>query len=483
MNPPLDRTPHGSTRAAARRRSGDGRAAVQPDPRRSTERPRITPDPRVSRASAGGDPLLADPGVRRADPRRTGDPRATGEPRRTVRIDGRIDRPTDPRPRGTNDDRSRNDRSRNDRHDDRHDDRYREVPLRDVPAYRAAVGRDEHRSDRRPLFAAAAAATLLCAVIAFRGGDDADELVTPAVAAAEDTADAAAPADAASPAVAAGPAVATPASDPAALVAADPTAAGEVQDLDGDALTRADTCLMDELSVRLGDSGQSVTCLQQALTEQGFYTGPVSGQFDQATFVAVEAMQTDRELYVDGIVGRESAISLGIWPDEESFVTRTPPPPPGAVDLLGYPLSSVASAGADAPPLPENSGTGRRIVYDRAGQRVWAVGSEGEIIRSWLVSGSKYSNELPGTHEVYSKSEVSTAWNGKAYLPKMVRWLKTQKGAIGFHSIPLHVEDRSPYQTEAELGQRLSGGCQRQAVADADFLWEWADIGTKVVVI
>jgi lipoprotein-anchoring transpeptidase ErfK/SrfK len=133
--------------------------------------------------------------------------------------------------------------------------------------------------------------------------------------------------------------------------------------------------------------------------------------------------------------------------------------------------------------LPENSGSGRRLVYDRAGQRVWAVGSEGEIIRSWLVSGSKYSNELPGTHEVYSKSEMSTAWNGKAYLPKMVRWLKTQKGAIGFHSIPLHVEDESPYQTEAELGQRLSGGCQRQAVADANFVWEWADIGTKVVVI
>jgi lipoprotein-anchoring transpeptidase ErfK/SrfK len=194
-------------------------------------------------------------------------------------------------------------------------------------------------------------------------------------------------------------------------------------------------------------------------------------------------MQLDRDLYVDGIVGRESALSLGIWPDEESFVTRTPKPSPGAVDLLGYPLSSVASAGTNAPPLPENSGSGRRLVYDRAGQRVWAVGSDGSIIRSWLVSGSKYSNELPGTHEVYSRSEMSTAWNGKAWLPKMVRWLKTERGAIGFHSIPLHVADDSPYQTDAELGTRLSGGCQRQAVLDADFVWEWADIGTKVVVV
>lgn len=342
-----------------------------------------------------------------------------------------------------------------------------------------------HKVDRRPLLVAGVAATLVCAFFATRG-DDSGDIVTPAAAAAavEAPADTNLPAfsQAAAPVVApTDPAAVDPAAvDPAAAAVA--TADGE-QGADGEDLTNVDTCLMDELSVRIGETGQSVTCLQQALAAQGYYTGAVTGSFDQATFDAVEAMQADRDLYVDGIVGRESALSLGIWPDEESFVTRTPPPAPGAVDLLGYPLSSVASAGSDAPPLPENSGEGRRLVYDRAGQRVWAVGSEGEIIRSWLVSGSKYSNELPGTHEVYSKSEVSTAWNGKAWLPKMVRWLKTERGAIGFHSIPLHVEDDSPYQTDAELGTRLSGGCQRQAVLDADFVWDWADIGTKVVVV
>jgi lipoprotein-anchoring transpeptidase ErfK/SrfK len=78
---------------------------------------------------------------------------------------------------------------------------------------------------------------------------------------------------------------------------------------------------------------------------------------------------------------------------------------------------------------------------------------------------------------------VSTAWNGKAKLPLMVRYLKTDIGNIGFHGIPVHVSDGSPYQTEAELGQRLSGGCQRQANPDARFLWDFADIGTTVVVI
>jgi hypothetical protein len=99
------------------------------------------------------------------------------------------------------------------------------------------------------------------------------------------------------------------------------------------------------------------------------------------------------------------------------------------------------------------------------------------------VSGSQYNNELAGTHKVYSKSEVTTAWNGKAFLPLMVRWLKTQIGAIGFHQIPVKRSDGSVYQTEEELGTRLSGGCQRQAKEDAEFLWKFATIGTPVVVI
>ena len=162
---------------------------------------------------------------------------------------------------------------------------------------------------------------------------------------------------------------------------------------------------------------------------------------------------------------------------------RTPPPTPGAVDLLGYELSSVATSGPDTPPLPPDSGSGRRLVYERAGQRIWAVGEDNVVIRSWLVSGSKYNNETPGSHAVYSRSDVSTAWNGKAFLYKMVRWLKTDIGAIGFHALPIHRSDNTPYQTDAELGTRLSGGCQRQANLDADFTWDFAQIGTPVIVV
>jgi peptidoglycan hydrolase-like protein with peptidoglycan-binding domain len=244
-----------------------------------------------------------------------------------------------------------------------------------------------------------------------------------------------------------------------------------------------DDCTIPAKTMRSGDSGAAVVCVQKALIRTKWLKGKPSGVFDAKTRKAIVSMQTEKALFVDGEVGRETAIVLGIWPEEKLNVVRTPPPAPGAKDSMGFPLSSVASTGADAPPLPANSGSGRRLVYERAGQRVWAVDKDGNIIRSWLVSGSRYNNEMPGTHKVYSKSEITTAWNGKAFLKKMVRWMKTDIGAIGFHQIPVHRDDGTVYQTEAELGTRLSGGCQRQAKEDADFLWKFATIGTPVVVL
>jgi hypothetical protein len=253
-------------------------------------------------------------------------------------------------------------------------------------------------------------------------------------------------------------------------------------DLVGDEPGTATPCTIPAKTMRAGASGDAVVCLQNALIANGYLSGTPSGVYDTPTNAAIVTLQTEKKLFVDGVVGRETGLALNVWPDEQLRVVRTPPPPEGAVDLLGFKLSSVASTGASAPPLPANSGSGRRLVFDRAGQRTWAVNKNGEIIRSWLVSGSLYNNELPGTHKVYSKSAVTTAWNGQAFLEKMVRWLKTDIGAIGFHQIPVRRSDGTVYQTEEELGTRLSGGCQRQAKLDADFLWKFATIGTPVVV-
>jgi peptidoglycan hydrolase-like protein with peptidoglycan-binding domain len=279
--------------------------------------------------------------------------------------------------------------------------------------------------------------------------------------------------------------VTTPAEGSLAALAAVDAAAGAAVadpslpqvDLDG--------CTLDVLAVQVGSDGDAVTCVQKALTALGYYTGAVDGVFSDSVGTAATAFQTDNDLYVDGVVGRQTAEALGIWPGDESFVVRTPKPPAGATDLWGMALSSVASAGPAAPELPADAGqgTGYRIVYSRLAQRVWAVDDQERIVRSYLVSGSQYNNEVPGEHEVYSRSETTTAWNGQATLPLMVRWLDTVRGAIGFHQIPRHNSDGTLYQTDDELGTRLSGGCQRQTALDAQFMWAFGQIGTKVIVL
>lgn len=245
------------------------------------------------------------------------------------------------------------------------------------------------------------------------------------------------------------------------------------------------TCKLDVTEVTLGDSGDAVSCVQTALFAATMYDGQISGVFDEPTDAAVRAFQRAVDLHVDGIVGRNTATELGIWPGVEAFVVRTPVPPPGATDLWGVPLSPVASAGDQAPPLPEGADavSGKRVVYDRAGQRVWAIDDEERIVRSYLVSGSQYRNEVPGVHTVYSKTESALGWDLTADLPYMIRYTQTERGHIGFHAIPNWRDTGEQLQTVDELGQKLSGGCTRQAIEDAQFLWEFADVGTQVIVV
>ena len=148
------------------------------------------------------------------------------------------------------------------------------------------------------------------------------------------------------------PVTTVPGTDSSTAPATDPV------DITGEEPTSDEPCVLTVRSLAGGDTGPSVTCLQEALIVAGFLNSAATGVYDNATATAVEKLQTDRDLYVDGKTGRETALSLGVWPDEASLVIRTPPPAPGAVDLLGYELSSVATSGSDTPPLPPDSGSG-----------------------------------------------------------------------------------------------------------------------------
>lgn len=273
----------------------------------------------------------------------------------------------------------------------------------------------------------------------------------------------------------------------AAQIVANPATTVAVEAVDAGVVDEVEPagCMLAVNEVRAGDSGEAVECAQRALRAAGVYDGEITGTFDEATVGAARSFQSEVGLFVDGIIGKNTATELGVWPGSDAFIVRTPPPAPGATDLWGLPLSSVASAGDAAPPLPDGAGqgSGKRVVYERASQRVWAIDDEERIVRSYLVSGSQYRNEVAGVHSVYSKSEMALGWNLTADLPYMIRYTETERGHIGFHAIPYWKDSGEHLQTEDELGQKLSGGCQRQAYLDAQFLWQFADVGTKVHVL
>ncbi|MEY2400342.1 MAG: hypothetical protein QOJ08_453 [Ilumatobacteraceae bacterium] len=155
--------------------------------------------------------------------------------------------------------------------------------------------------------------------------------------------------------------------------------------------------------------------------------------------------------------------------------TPTLPPPP-----TEEPTTTVVAAPPDTG-VPFASGSGRRVVYSKNQMRVWIVGADNVTVRTYRVSG-RFGQPTPGTYQVYSRSTFTCNIDHPNICMRfMVRFAKGPLGDnIGFHEIPKR--DGVPIQSDAQLGQALSGGCVRQATADAEFMWAFAGIGTTVVV-
>ena len=132
--------------------------------------------------------------------------------------------------------------------------------------------------------------------------------------------------------------------------------------------------------------------------------------------------------------------------------------------------------------VPIKSGTGRRIVYANRQQRVWVINADNKVIRTFPVSGM-LGQPGNGTFRVFSKSPTS-------YSPEfagvtfrfMTRFAIGRNGGnIGFHEIP--IRNSKPMQTVDELGAFKGSGCLRSSTQDALFIYQWATLGTKVVVV
>jgi lipoprotein-anchoring transpeptidase ErfK/SrfK len=168
-----------------------------------------------------------------------------------------------------------------------------------------------------------------------------------------------------------------------------------------------------------------------------------------------------------------------------------PAPPQRGSQIVINPPPTTTTTTTTLPPrpnfsLPANSGTGRRAVYSKSLQKVWVVDGSGRLIKEHRVSGKQlWCDPRPGTYSVFSRSRYTFALSNPSIIwGYMVRFTKgCQGGNIGFHEIPTNKNTGRKVQSISQLGTPLSGGCVRQGVSDAIWMWNWAYVGTKVVVL
>lgn len=144
-------------------------------------------------------------------------------------------------------------------------------------------------------------------------------------------------------------------------------------------------------------------------------------------------------------------------------------------------VAMTGTARPQKPGLPyPKVGSGERIIYDNTHNRVYLIEATGELVKAHLVSGRR-GIPSPGRYNVYSKSRYAYAPHDGITMEYMVRFARGE-WPYGFHSIPVW-PDKVPLQNSEQLGTSRSGGCVRQEFDDAEYVFGWADIGTRVIVI
>ena len=151
-------------------------------------------------------------------------------------------------------------------------------------------------------------------------------------------------------------------------------------------------------------------------------------------------------------------------------------------DTLGTPRASATptTSASKAPgtkenpgALPARSGTGQRVVYSVDDDRVWLVGADGKVRRTFEVTPGTVDPK-PDTYSVTSRTGSITGSDGAA-VENVVRFANVDGVTIGFSA----AVDGS---TSAPDSSKKLGGI-RESRADGNAMWEFATIGTKVIVV
>jgi hypothetical protein len=151
-----------------------------------------------------------------------------------------------------------------------------------------------------------------------------------------------------------------------------------------------------------------------------------------------------------------------------------------APDEVARPRATASQAAPKAPrdrsrptALPAGSGRGERVVYSVDDDRVWLVGPNGKVRRTFTVTPGSV-DPPPGTYAVTSRSRTAIGTDG-ASIEHVVRFARVDGVVIGF-SAAVDGSMRAP-------DPAVRTGGIRESRADGNAMWTFATIGERIVVI
>lgn len=151
-----------------------------------------------------------------------------------------------------------------------------------------------------------------------------------------------------------------------------------------------------------------------------------------------------------------------------------------APDSMGKPDASPSVSASRSPKdkkdpaaLPARSGTGERVVYSLAEDRVWLVEASGKVKLTFGVTPGTVDPD-PGTYAVTSRTGRVTGTDGVP-IEHVVIFTSSQGVAVGFSAA---VDGSTPKPDPS----KKTGGI-RESRAHGNAMWEFALREKKVVVV
>jgi lipoprotein-anchoring transpeptidase ErfK/SrfK len=153
----------------------------------------------------------------------------------------------------------------------------------------------------------------------------------------------------------------------------------------------------------------------------------------------------------------------------EDFIVSKPTPAP----------SPTPSVEKETEILCQTKTQGKTIEVSLFNQKL-RMCENGKAIKEIPISSGKPESPTPtGNFRIINKSLMVYSKATNCWLPF---WLGfSQDGQYGFHEVPICEENGGRTGLE-EMGQPISLGCVRLDIGNAETLYKWAEIETKVVV-